>query len=83
MATETEFVPVWAPPTKAGGRIPQVKSGVSGGKAIDGDFPLDQVVIDRKDNRFKQRNLSHENSRVSSWHTCSLWSVCLDGDSKD
>lgn len=39
---------MWTPPTFSAGRVPQVTPGTSGDQKIDGDFPLDQVVIDRK-----------------------------------
>jgi hypothetical protein len=43
-----EYVQQYEPPTEALGRIPQVTPATSGGKQIEGDFPLDQVVIDRE-----------------------------------
>ena len=38
----------WAPPRFAAGKVPQVTPGTSGDQKVDGDFPLDQVVIDRE-----------------------------------
>jgi hypothetical protein len=32
---------------KRHGKVPEVVPGTSGGKVIEGDFPLDQIVIDR------------------------------------
>ncbi|MCJ1384246.1 hypothetical protein MMC17_007362 [Xylographa soralifera] len=37
----------WQLPPQSLGRIPKVIPGSSGGKVIEGDFPLDQVVIDK------------------------------------
>ncbi len=48
MAVATEHVEMWQPPTESLGRVPLVAPGKSGDKIIEGDFPLDQVVIDRK-----------------------------------
>jgi hypothetical protein len=48
MSTVTEVVEEWQPPTESLGRVPLVIPGKSGDKAIEGDFPLDQVVIDRR-----------------------------------
>lgn len=36
----------WQLPPRCDGRIPDVSPGFSGGRVVDGDFPLDQVVID-------------------------------------
>lgn len=44
-----EVVEEWQPPTESLGRVPEVKPGISeGGIPIEGDFPLDQIVIDRE-----------------------------------
>jgi hypothetical protein len=48
-----EKVEEWKPPTESLGRVPQVTPGRSGDKPIEGDFPLDQVVIDREDSLSK------------------------------
>ena len=48
---EIEEVEEWKPPTVSLGRVPEVTPGRSGDKPIQGDFPLDQVVIDRKARR--------------------------------
>jgi hypothetical protein len=48
MTTMTETVEEWQPPTESLGRVPLVTPGKSGDKHIEGDFPLDQVVIDRE-----------------------------------
>ncbi|KAF2671660.1 hypothetical protein BT63DRAFT_422204 [Microthyrium microscopicum] len=42
-----EIVEQWKPPTESLGRVPLVTPGKSGDKPIEGDFPLDQVVIDQ------------------------------------
>ena len=39
---------VWTPPTFSTGKVPQVTPAKSYDQKIEGDFPLDQVVIDRK-----------------------------------
>ena len=39
---------IWTPPTFSAGKVPQVIPGRSNNQDIEGDFPLDQVVIDRK-----------------------------------
>ncbi|KAL8838170.1 MAG: hypothetical protein Q9176_005253 [Flavoplaca citrina] len=39
---------IWTPPTFSAGKVPQVISGRSNNQDIEGDFPLDQVVINRK-----------------------------------
>ncbi|KAK4145228.1 uncharacterized protein C8A04DRAFT_26989 [Dichotomopilus funicola] len=36
----------WEIPPKFLGSVPQATPGSSGGKVVEGDFPLDQVVID-------------------------------------
>lgn len=41
-------VTVTKPPTFPAGNVPQVIPGKSSGQEIEGDFPLDQLVIDRK-----------------------------------
>lgn len=38
----------WTPPTVSAGKVPQVIPGRSNNQDIEGDFPLDQIVIDRK-----------------------------------
>lgn len=45
----------YEPPTISTGNIPQVTPGVSGGKVVEGDFPLDQIVIDRMVSRTTMR----------------------------
>ena len=45
-------VEMWTPPTFCVGKVPQVIPGRSGDQKIDGNFPLDQVVIDRKESKF-------------------------------
>jgi len=61
---------MWTPPTFSEGKIPQVTPGTSGDQQIGGDFPLDQVVIDRK---YPQTTLKDDVSlifsRASSRHT--------------
>jgi hypothetical protein len=49
---------IWTPPTFSLGKIPQVIPGTSGNKKIEGDFPLDQVVIDRKNPNFSLKSYS-------------------------
>ena len=39
---------IWTPPTFSAGKVPQVIPGKSNDLEIEGDFPLDQIVIDRK-----------------------------------
>lgn len=39
---------MWTPPTVSTGKVPKVIPGRSGDQLIEGDFPLDQVVIDSK-----------------------------------
>ena len=46
MSTNPEVVEPWQPPTESLGRVPSVTRGTSCGKPVEGDFPLDQVVID-------------------------------------
>ena len=46
MSTDPELVEQWQPPTESLGRVPLVTRGTSYGGPIQGDFPLDQVVID-------------------------------------
>lgn len=48
MATHINNVEVWTPPTFSSGKVPQVTPGKSRNQDIGGDFPLDQVVIDRE-----------------------------------
>lgn len=49
LATETlQPVPDYTPPTNPGLKVPHVVPGKSDGRDIEGDFPLDQIVIDRK-----------------------------------
>lgn len=60
LATETkQQVPDYTPPTNPGLKIPLVVPGKSDGRVIEGDFPLDQIVIDRK----------HFDVRFASWLT--------------
>jgi hypothetical protein len=40
------MVQEWEIPPKSLGTIPDVTPGSSGGKVVEGDFPLDQVVTD-------------------------------------
>ncbi|KAI4658286.1 uncharacterized protein J4E79_007268 [Alternaria viburni] len=47
MSTTPEGVEQWQPPTESLGRVPLVTRGTSCGKSVQGDFPLDQVVIDK------------------------------------
>ncbi|KAF2108600.1 Fructosamine kinase-domain-containing protein [Lophiotrema nucula] len=47
MSSLNDEVKEWAPPTESLGKVPQVTPGKSGEKDIEGDFPLDQVVIDQ------------------------------------
>lgn len=47
MTPDASPVEEWQPPTESRGRVPQVKPGKSGDKPIEGNFPLDQIVIDR------------------------------------
>jgi len=46
MSTNPEVVEQWQPPTESLGRVPLVTRGTSRGIPVQGDFPLDQVVID-------------------------------------
>ena len=39
---------IWTPPTFSTGKVPRVIPGTSGDRKIEGDFPLDQIVINRK-----------------------------------
>ena len=39
---------IWTPPTFSVSKVPQVIPGKSNDQEIEGDFPLDQIVIDRK-----------------------------------
>ena len=39
---------IWTPPTFCAGKVPQVIPGKSNDLEIEGDFPLDQIVIDSK-----------------------------------
>ena len=39
---------IWTPPTFSAGKVPQVIPGKSNDRGIESDFPLDQIVIDRK-----------------------------------
>lgn len=49
MATEVHtVVPLWTPPTFSAGKVPLVTPAQSGGQDIEGDFPLDQIVVDRQ-----------------------------------
>ena len=50
---------VWTPPTFSAGKVPQVIPGTSGNQKIDGDFPLDQVVIDREYRKLVQNLISY------------------------
>lgn len=45
--TET-MTEIWTPPTFCAGKVPQVIPGKSNDLEIEGDFPLDQIVIDRE-----------------------------------
>lgn len=45
-AVVPEVVPIDYVQPKRHGKVPAVARGISGGKEIEGDFPLDQVVID-------------------------------------
>ncbi|KAL8798071.1 MAG: hypothetical protein Q9182_006982 [Xanthomendoza sp. 2 TL-2023] len=38
---------IWTPPTFSAGKVPQVVPGKSNNQDIGGDFPLDQIVINR------------------------------------
>ncbi|KAL9577139.1 MAG: hypothetical protein Q9212_006562 [Teloschistes hypoglaucus] len=38
---------IWTPPIISAGKVPQVIPGKSHGQEIEGDFPLDQIVIDQ------------------------------------
>ncbi|MCJ1384890.1 hypothetical protein MMC17_008008 [Xylographa soralifera] len=38
---------MWTPPTFSAGKVPQVTPGKSGDQNIEGDFPLDSIVIDQ------------------------------------
>jgi hypothetical protein len=46
MASVTETVLEWTPPTVSLGKVPLVTPARSGGQDIKGDFPLDQIVVD-------------------------------------
>ena len=48
MLLDADFGELYVPPTKSLGRVPILDPIKSGGKAIEGDFPLDQTVIARK-----------------------------------
>lgn len=39
---------IWTPPTFSAGKVPQVAPGKCNDQEIGGDFPLDQIVIDRE-----------------------------------
>ncbi|KAL8647101.1 MAG: hypothetical protein Q9210_005753 [Variospora velana] len=39
---------IWTPPTFSAGKVIQVVPGKSNNQEIEGDFPLDQTIIDRK-----------------------------------
>ena len=43
----TTVTDIWTPPFCAG-KVPQVVPGKSNEQAIEGEFPLDQIVIDRE-----------------------------------
>ena len=47
LVVDADFGELYVPPTTSLGRVPNLKPVQSGGKAIEGDFPLDQIVIDR------------------------------------
>jgi hypothetical protein len=82
MATMTEVVEQWSPPTESLGRVPQVIPGRSGGREILGDFPLDQVVIDR----LPSGSLVHSCDRygASAWTvTARIETTLANGEPKD
>jgi len=88
MSPATEKAEQWQPPIEGMGRIPLVVPGKSGDKPIDGDFPLDQVVIDRMfevDYAVNSKSLIME--RVSSGHSSPqlrpIWRICVDCDCAD
>ncbi|KAH4029372.1 protein-ribulosamine 3-kinase [Parastagonospora nodorum] len=43
----SELIENWQIPPKFLGKLPKVQRGCSGGKIVQGDFPLDQIVIDK------------------------------------
>ncbi|CAI6336637.1 unnamed protein product [Periconia digitata] len=47
MQPTSNVTEMWTPPSASLGNIPRVTPGKSGNKAIAGDFPLDQIIIDQ------------------------------------
>ncbi|KAL8649618.1 MAG: hypothetical protein Q9226_005499 [Calogaya cf. arnoldii] len=47
MGIKDTVTEMWTPPTFSAGKVPQVVPGRSNNQDIEGDFPLDQIVIDR------------------------------------
>lgn len=48
---------IWTPPTFSAGKVPHVIPGRSNDQAIEGDFPLDQIVINGKQGELGQGKL--------------------------
>lgn len=46
--TDNNMTETWCPPTVSTGKIPRVTPGSSEGLVIEGDYPLDQIVISRQ-----------------------------------
>ncbi|KAF2810622.1 uncharacterized protein BDZ99DRAFT_519318 [Mytilinidion resinicola] len=81
MATITNRVEDWAPPTESPGKVPQVTAGKSGGKDIKGDFPLDQIVIDQLPPGTQVHSCNRH--RASTWTvTAKIETTLADGEPK-
>ncbi|TAQ86947.1 hypothetical protein B7494_g4729 [Chlorociboria aeruginascens] len=68
---------IWTPPTFSAGKVPEVVPGKSGDENIEGDFPLDQLVIDR--------TIVHSCDRygASAWTvTARITATLADGEPK-
>lgn len=46
--TTATMTGIWTSPTSCAVKVPQVIPGKSNGLEIEGNFPLDQIVIDRE-----------------------------------
>ncbi|KAK3985470.1 Fructosamine kinase-domain-containing protein [Cladorrhinum sp. PSN332] len=71
----------WEVPPKFLGKIPAVSPGSSGGKVVEGDFPLDQVVIEK----FPPGSVIHSCHRYggSEWTvSAKIEATLADGETK-
>ncbi|KAL8833637.1 MAG: hypothetical protein Q9170_004158 [Blastenia crenularia] len=72
---------IWTPPTFSAGKVPQVVPGKSHDQEIEGDFPLDQVVIDQ----LPTGTQIHSSDRygASAWTvTARITTTSADGEPK-